>query len=124
MNISNIYNKCINRVKEILPKNMKKEKIESIENAIRESINETSKLNDIDENNNIKIDYEKYKKENIQLRIDNLNLHKENKKMHELILKINKDNEEMNNINKELSSIVEQFEKMDLKNTVGIYTEE
>jgi predicted solute-binding protein len=124
--ISNIYNKCINRVKEYLPKNMKKVKIESIEKAISESINEASKINNIDEDNdiqNIKNDNEKYRRENIQLRLDNLKLHEENKKMHELILKINKDNEELNSINKDLSSIVEQFEKIDLKNTIGIYTE-
>lgn len=121
MNISDIYNKCINRVKQNLPKNMKKEKIKSIESAIKESINEVSKQ---DDENNIKIDYEKYKKENIQLRLDNLKLHKENEKKHEMILKIHKDNEEIYNINKELSSIVEKFEKIDLKNTVGIYTEE
>lgn len=120
-----LYNKYIDNIKEILPKNMKKEKIESI----IENINEIIKLSrnfyynekDIQE---IKEKKDIYKRENTQLRLDNLKLHEENEKLHEIILKLNQNIEHVNKTNKELSEFVSKFENIDINNTIGIYTEE
>jgi hypothetical protein len=121
MNKKNIY---LDKIKNVLPKNMKKEKIEIIE----DTINEILKLNDdFNKHENIeKITKEnnKYINENIQLKLDNLKLHEENIKKHKLILKLHNNNEELNESNEKLSEIAKQFENMNLKNNVGIYSEE
>ena len=122
MNISNIYNKCINRVKEILPKNMKKEKIEYIENVINKIL-EKSIYDDFDKDiydNKLK----ELKKENTQLRLDYLKIHEENKKLHKIIQKLDDNNKELRESNDELIKIAEEFEKINLNGNVGIYTEE
>jgi hypothetical protein len=120
-----LYNNYIDKIKEILPKNMKKEKIESIIENINEII-KLSRDSDYSEKDIQEIKEKKdiYKRENTQLRLDNLKLHEENKKLHEIILKLNQNIEDVNKINKELSEIVEKLENIDINNTVGIYTEE
>lgn len=133
--IENIYNNkmdvnnnYINEIKTILPKNMKKEKIEHIEKIVTKILNMDICDDEVDKyNEKIK----KLKKENTQLRLDNLKFHEEKKKiitkmneMHEIILKLDKNNKELTESNDDLIKIVEKFEKIDINNTVGIYTEE
>lgn len=123
-----VKNNYIDEIKKVLPKNMKKEKIEHIENIINKILNKDI-YNDKEDkyNNQIK----ELKNENTQLRLDNLKIHEENQKtnikmyeMHKTILILDKNNKELRESNDELVKIVEVFEKIDINNTVGIYTEE
>lgn len=120
-----LYNKYIDNIKEVLPKNMKKEKIENIIKNINEiiKISQNYYYNE-KEIQEIKEEKDIYKRENTQLRLDNLKLHEENQKLHEIILKLNQNIEDVNKTNKELSEIIEKLENIDVNNTVGIYTEE
>lgn len=133
--IENIYNNkmdvnnnYINEIKTILPKNMKKEKIEHIEKIVTKILNMDICDDEVDKYNE---KVKKLKKENTQLRLDNLKIHEEKKKiitkmneMHEIILKLDKYNKELIESNDDLIKIVEKFEKIDINNTVGIYSEE
>lgn len=125
MDVNNNY---INEIKTILPKNMKKEKVEHIEKIVTKILNMDICDDEVDKYNE---KVKKLKKENTQLRLDNLKIHEEKKKiitkmneMHEIILKLDKDNKELIESNDDLIKIVEKFEKIDINNTVGIYTEE
>lgn len=121
MDKKNIY---LDKIKNVLPKNMKKDKIKIIEDTIDEILKLNEKINEHDNIDKLIKENNKYKNENIQLKLDNLKLHDENKKRHELIMKLHNDNSELNENNEKLIEIAKQFENMDLKNTVGIYSEE
>lgn len=112
----------IEKIKKVLPKNMKKEKIEHIENTINEILNQGIYDNCDKDGYNNKI--KELKSENTQLRLDNLKMHEENKKMHEIILILDKDNKDLRESNNGLVKIAEEFEKLNVNGTVGIYTEE
>lgn len=116
-------NSYIDEIKKVLPKNMKKEKIEHIESIINKILQQDIYDNNTEDNNN-KDRIKELKRENMQLRLDNLKIHEENKKIHKIILKLNNDNKELRESNDELVKIVEDFEKINIKGTVGIYTEE
>lgn len=121
MDKKNIY---IDKIKNVLPKNMKKEKLKIIEDTINEILKLNKNFNEHDNIEKLTKENNKYRNENIQLKLDNLKLHDENKKRHELIMKLYNDNSELNDNNEKLVEIAKQFENMKLKNTVGIYSEE
>ena len=121
----------VNEITKVLPKNMKKEKIDHIKNIINKVLAINKDSIDLCKHDEV-IDI--LKRENTQLRLDNLKIHEENNiirkrnnDMHEIILILDKTNKELNDTNKELVRITEELEKMDMKDTlstVGIYAEE
>lgn len=115
-------NRYIEKIKKVLPKNMKKEKIEHIENTINEILNQG--IYDNCDKDSYKDKIKELKSENIQLKLDNLKMHEENKKMHEIILNLDKDNKYLRESNDGLVKIAEEFEKLNVNGTLGIYTEE
>lgn len=115
-------NSYIEKIKKVLPKNMKKDKIELIENTIKEIL--TNSICDNCDEYGDKDKIKELKKENTQLRLDNLKIHEDNNKMHEIILMLDKDNKELRESNDGLVKIAEEFEKLNVNGTVGIYTEE
>ncbi|KAI9244173.1 hypothetical protein BY458DRAFT_529871 [Sporodiniella umbellata] len=77
------------------------------------------------------LDEEKYlrqidelKRENTQLRLDNLRIHKESKAQNEIILRLTRDIKELRSINEDLYKIAEEYEKIDIDGTIGIYAED
>lgn len=79
----NEIDKCINKIKDILPKNMKKEKVKIIEELINQIIIiSKNDMNILKYNNNLKLD-------------------ENDKKIHDLLLRLNK----INNVLEEIYKI-------------------